>query len=83
MRAEPIECSAPALPHAVVAGIEGLLIGDQRIVSLVLPPGSSSKVKVVSSSSGHVGLIGCRVMPPASSENEFTKTSRSGAVISR
>src|SRR5580658_7473282 len=55
--------------------------GDQRSVTLVFPFGASSKVTVVRSSSGHVGLNGWRVRPPASSEKECTHTRRSGAKI--
>ena len=53
------------------------LCGDQRTVNLVLPPGCSSNVNTDSISSGQVGAIGWRVMPPASSENELMNTMRS------
>ena len=59
------------------------LWGDQRIVSLVLPPGCSSKVKIESISSGQDWCSGWRVVPPASSENELMSTMRSGGTISR
>src|ERR1041385_2937642 len=59
------------------------LYGDQRMVSLVLPPGASSNVKIESISIGQVADSGWRVRPPASSENELMNTSRCGGTISR
>ena len=86
---ELIQRAAPALrmlswpASKVLRSSSVALCGAQRIVNLVLPPGCSSNVKVESISSGQVGAIGCRVVPPASSENELMNTIRSGATISR
>lgn len=56
--------------------------GKQWMVSFVRLR-TSSIVVVDNISNGHVGLKGWRVIPPSSSENEFTSTIRPGTVISR
>src|SRR5438094_2613270 len=56
--------------------------GRHSIVTVVLPP-ASVKVVRVSISAGQVGAIGWRVMFPSASENELTRTRRSGGTISR
>jgi hypothetical protein len=53
-----------------------------RRVKVVLPSCSPS-ITVFNISSGQAPLNGARVTLPASSENELTKSIRSGATISR
>src|SRR5215510_4805599 len=59
------------------------LWGAHWTVNFVLPPGTSSKVKVERISNGQLACPGWRVVPPFSSENDVMRTSRSGGMISR
>src|SRR2546426_41540 len=83
-----VQRSLETLPHRVASGLECLALlfrrmdGDAVNREVVLPS-CSVKVVVLRTSSGQVGLMGCRFRFPSSSVKDTTKTSRSGATISR